>query len=283
MKRKWRLSEDRDEFVFPESYGHGAYLSRGNSAKRKIPVIVRKTLISLIILAFVLGIKSIDNRFFNKAETYLKHCLQTQYDYGSIIAELGAIKVWKENLRFSAIDLLGKEGEKKEINDVSSLNHNQNSRDNEVVPEASTIETVQEFAAMEGVKAIWPVLDGEVSSPFGMREHPVFKDQRFHEGVDIDAPEGTKVRAPLDGLVVEVFDTETMGKGLKIYHGSTIQTVYAHCSKVKVEKDQIVRQGDIIGEVGNTGLSTGPHLHFEVLVNDQQVDPIIWLQGENKQ
>lgn len=117
---------------------------------------------------------------------------------------------------------------------------------------------------------------GRISCVFGNRIHPISKKKQFHNGVDIAAPKGTAVLAPADGKVNMVWDDTTYGGGLSIrikhYNGYT--TGYAHLSEQCVKVDQVVKAGDIIGKVGSTGASTGPHLHFAVKnEKGEPVDP----------
>lgn len=110
---------------------------------------------------------------------------------------------------------------------------------------------------------LWPV-DSDISSQFGMRFHPILKTDRFHSGMDIKAPSGTPIQAAAEGTVVFAGNRGLLGKAVIIEHDDGRQTVYGHCSRLMVKAGQEVKQGDIIGKVGSTGRTTGPHLHFEV-------------------
>jgi len=105
------------------------------------------------------------------------------------------------------------------------------------------------------------------------RMHPIFHEARRHEGMDITAPLGTPIVAPARGWVIKVDTDEGYGRFVKIDHGNGITTLYAHCSKILVREGQRVSRGEEIALVGNTGLSTSPHLHYEVEVNGRTVDP----------
>jgi len=112
-------------------------------------------------------------------------------------------------------------------------------------------------------------------SAFGMRMHPILKLWKMHEGIDLTAPRGTPIFATADGVVLQASPT-TGGYGNKILidHGFGYRTLYGHCCKINVEKGQKVKRGDIIGTVGSTGLSTTPHLHYEVHIHGKKVNPI---------
>ncbi|EFI42496.1 peptidase, M23 family [Peptoniphilus sp. oral taxon 386 str. F0131] len=128
-----------------------------------------------------------------------------------------------------------------------------------------------------GAKVGWPVPGhNSISSPYGMRFHPILKISRFHSGVDIPAPNGTPVVAARAGTVIMARAMSGYGNVVMVDHGDIV-TVYAHNSSIKVKVGQSVSQGDIVALVGSTGLSTGPHLHFEVRINGQTVDPMGYL------
>ena len=113
-----------------------------------------------------------------------------------------------------------------------------------------------------------------VESPFGMRLHPIFQELRMHTGVDFDGTSGQPVRAAAAGVVVFASSEEGYGNVAAIDHGSQIATVYAHMSRHNVRVGDTVARGQIIGSVGSTGYSTGPHLHFEYRVSGAPIDPV---------
>lgn len=120
-------------------------------------------------------------------------------------------------------------------------------------------------------------LSGEITSRYGTREHPVYSGESFHAGEDIAAAEGTAICAVLDGTVIETGCAEMAGNYVKIEHENGMQTLYCHCSEVYVTKGMSVRCGETVAAVGQTGLATGPHLHFELRINGESVDPEILL------
>ncbi len=131
------------------------------------------------------------------------------------------------------------------------------------------------FAA---IPAIQPVANKELiglASGFGMRIHPVYKVKKMHTGVDFAAAIGTPIYATADGVVdhLEV-NFSGYGKSIEINHGFGYITRYAHMHGFAVHQGQAVKRGELIGYVGNTGLSTAPHLHYEVFINGQHVNPI---------
>ena len=120
------------------------------------------------------------------------------------------------------------------------------------------------------------------ASGWGWRIHPIYKIKKFHEGMDFSAPIGTEVYATGDGTVSTVETSYSgYGKHVKIDHGFGYVTTYAHMSKFNVKVGQKVKRGDIIGFVGTTGISTGPHLHYEVVKKGQKVNPQLYYFQED--
>ncbi len=116
-------------------------------------------------------------------------------------------------------------------------------------------------------------VNGKITSPFGVRLHPISNVYRFHAGVDIAASQGTPIYAAFSGKVAEVKYDEWNGNYLKLSHDGNVTTVYCHCEKITVAKGDSINAGDVVGYVGSTGSSTGPHLHFEFRVNNISYDP----------
>ncbi len=128
-------------------------------------------------------------------------------------------------------------------------------------------------------KYIWPCPDYPgISSYFGMRLHPIHGDWRLHKGIDINAADSTYIKASAAGTVIAAQWMDGYGYCIMISHGGGVVTLYAHCSKMLVTTGQKVSQGQNIALVGSTGLSTGPHLHFEVLVNNTPQDPLNYVK-----
>jgi murein DD-endopeptidase MepM/ murein hydrolase activator NlpD len=120
-----------------------------------------------------------------------------------------------------------------------------------------------------------PVDGARMSSGFGMRRHPILGYNKMHKGVDFAAPTGTPIYAAGDGVVERAGRNGGYGKYVRIRHNSKLKTAYAHMHRIRssVKNGARVKQGQVIGYVGSTGRSTGPHLHYEVLLNNKQVNP----------
>lgn len=122
----------------------------------------------------------------------------------------------------------------------------------------------------------WPVT-GKVTSYFGWRPNPSSEGMSLHQGIDIEAPKGTKIAVALDGVVTSVRESPEYGLVVEVEHGAGISTVYGHLDAALVKKDQKVSKGDAIGTVGDSGNATGPHLHFELRKDGIEVDPMTLL------
>jgi murein DD-endopeptidase MepM/ murein hydrolase activator NlpD len=127
--------------------------------------------------------------------------------------------------------------------------------------------------------SIWPVR-GYLSAGFGNRKDPFTGQRDFHAGIDISTPIGTRVFAPADGVVLSAAVQGAYGNSIMIDHGYGVVTRYGHLEAYAVRAGQRVRRGDLVAFVGNTGRSTGPHLHYEVWVRDQAQNPIHFILDE---
>jgi murein DD-endopeptidase MepM/ murein hydrolase activator NlpD len=120
-----------------------------------------------------------------------------------------------------------------------------------------------------------------VSSSFGYRTHPIYRTKFFHKGIDLDCNTGTKIFATANGVV----ELARWGRGYGYYviinHGNGYKTLYAHLSRIKVQVGKQIKADYLIGYAGNTGLSTGPHLHYEIIKNGKAIDPANYIYKSN--
>lgn len=151
----------------------------------------------------------------------------------------------------------------------------------------STVQTTEETQAgapasiferpSVSVPSRMPVDDARMSSSYGMRNHPVLRRRARHKGVDLAAPTGTPVYATADGIIGRADWFSSYGLYISIDHGADLETRYAHLSRLAVAAGDRVKKGELIGYVGSTGRSTGPHLHYEVRVDGVAVNPIPYM------
>ena len=137
--------------------------------------------------------------------------------------------------------------------------------------------TKEKQKMIKSIPSIQPVSNRDltrIASGFGLRMHPIYKIIKMHKGMDFTAPIGTEIYATGDGIVEKVGWVGGYGRTIMINHGFGYKTRYAHCSKYNCRKGQKVKRGDLIGFVGNTGQSSGPHLHYEVFKNNKQINPV---------
>lgn len=127
------------------------------------------------------------------------------------------------------------------------------------------------------IPAIQPVSNKDltrIASGFGMRIHPIYKTRKMHEGLDFTAPRGTEIFATGDGVITKAGRSAGYGKMVEIAHGYGYRSRYAHMQNVDCRIGQRVKRGERIGFVGSTGLSTAPHLHYEIIKDGRKIDPI---------
>ncbi len=126
---------------------------------------------------------------------------------------------------------------------------------------------------------VYPVMGPRISSDYGTRRHPIKRFSHHHNGIDLAAPKGAPIRAIAEGHVVYADPYAGYGKLIVVRHKNGLTSHYGHCAKIEVQPGQSVRAGDLIGTVGSTGNSTGPHLHFEIRKSGKPLDPEKVLPG----
>lgn len=152
-----------------------------------------------------------------------------------------------------------------------------NSKIKELLKKQQEEERRNKFGNAPFGKIQWPIAGGKMSSGFGNRLHPIFGYYRMHTGIDIDADSGTPIHTCAAGIVVYTGWLSGYGNVVIIQHNKTFSSVYAHQRVYYVREEQKVNIGDVIGEVGSTGWSTGPHLHFEIRSDGEPVNPMNYL------
>lgn len=134
-----------------------------------------------------------------------------------------------------------------------------------------------------GIPSQMPLTSSTLTSSYGMRTHPILGGRRKHDGIDLAAPVGTPVFATADGVVSRADRFSSYGLFIQIEHGAELETRFAHLSRLAVAAGEHVSKGDVIGYVGTTGRSTGPHLHYEIRVDGVPVNPMPYMAESDAQ
>lgn len=207
------------------------------------------------------------SKHFNEMESTMASLKQSESQFRKLFS-LGSRKEVLKNLDSSADEgAIDVETLKKQID--SSM---------------AAVEEIRKYLAREQdvfhiTPSGWPA-GGKISSGFGMREHPLSGERKFHTGIDITVPRGTPLHATADGVVSFAERSGGSGNIVVIEHGQGLSTVYAHNTKNTVRAGQAVKRGEVIAYSGSTGVSTGPHVHYEVWRNGQSVNPAPFLEGK---
>ena len=128
---------------------------------------------------------------------------------------------------------------------------------------------------------VFPIMSPRISSNFGTRKHPIYKVSKHHNGLDLAAPRHSRIRSIASGVVVFSDKYKGYGNFIVIKHDNGLTSHYGHCHKLKVDIGSKVKSGQVIATVGSTGLSSGPHLHFEIRDNGKAMNPRNFLPGLN--
>jgi len=161
-----------------------------------------------------------------------------------------------------------------EVKVIMDNENNQNDFEEEEIKITKEDIRKLDLSKIESYELYWPVVSTKITSEFGNRMHPVLKENRFHRGVDISSVKGAAVNSGVKGIVTYAGVKGNYGNMIEVRRNDGLKVRYAHLSKIEVRVGQTVYEGDKIGEVGSTGMATGPHLHYEVLIEDIPVDPM---------
>lgn len=192
----------------------------------------------------------------------------------------------KEMEKKKEVQLVQSMGETELVNSMAAQLNNLSLRMAYQVKSFGAIENMvkNKEKLLAAIPSIQPISNrnlNRVSSGFGYRIDPVYKDRRLHPGLDFTAPVGTPIYAAADGVVRDAgFNTGGYGNRVVVNHGFGYETLYAHMVRIKARVGTRVKRGEVIGYVGSTGKSTGPHLHYEVHKNGTQLDPIYFFYND---
>ncbi len=193
------------------------------------------------------------------------------------LKDMDALKEAKLIQNLSSSDLL-----QNMIDQLNNLSVRTSFQDKSFLEITSMVKNKEKL--LRAIPAIQPVSNknlNRIGGSFGYRIDPVYKDFRFHQGLDFTAPSGTPIYATADGVVqIAGFSTDGYGNKVVINHGFGYQTLYGHMFRVKAKAGQTVKRGEVIGYIGNTGKSTGPHCHYEVIKRGIKVDPVYYFYND---
>jgi len=275
---------------------HKKILIYNLKAYRKILI---QLIISCLILISIITVKGVDNPLTKDAMKRMNDCISVNIDWSNAYK---GIQTWFSSIIDYSKPFLRKNDKTNTKDKTENVKDKTNNKASPI-QKTSTIET-KAIAPIDSKKVnnqeILPVFSsmnsmdidvkyikskyklaspvkGTISSRFGLRTNPISHKEELHPGVDIPANTGILIHAVLTGEVIEARKGTTFGNFVKIKSGSNVVSVYAHCSKILVKKGQKVLKGQNIAKVGSTGMSSGPHVHFEVWRDSRPVDPSLLL------
>lgn len=231
-------------------------------------IIILQIVTAVVLILFMLGLKLSKSGVYEKSRAIY-------YKYAGDVTRIDEVTGENNNSELPEESEDIRESSEKEVptsnaDDTVSLSESENVFDFKVV-QASLNTGISANNTM-----IWPLTEHRITSNFGEREDPFSGKNAIHNGLDMGANSGTPIMAVLDGTVYAVGEGKSYGKYIMIKHNDTMMTVYAHCSKIIAKNGQKVKKGEKIALVGNTGRSTGSHLHFEIRLDGERIDPL-WL------
>ncbi len=253
--------------------------------------ILRQLMVSGLILLCILSIKNLDTPFAKMFAERTNSFLNSNLDYSWVYKNMNNLEVQAVSLVKSIFPSLfkngtvpqspGKQDEKTGNPSEASAEGSNGGGSDEKASGGETLKPVvssinSSIMDAEAIKSEFQAaipVNGPVSSEFGLRINPITKKEEFHPGIDIKANQGTPIRAAISGEVIEARRGTSFGNFVRIKSGTDVTTVYAHCHRLNVKSGQKVSRGQTIAEVGNTGMSLGAHLHFEVWRDGRPVDP----------
>lgn len=203
-------------------------------------------------------------------ETHYEKILSYEYEN-----ETNAIT--NGRLDFNVFNLIHIEGEKF-VNMINAILRDMELRLVSFVLDGKKLEKAdtkfQKYAF--NIPSTWPT-EGKISSLFGMRLHPISKKKKFHQGVDIANLKSTDIIATADGTIEFSGNKSGYGKAVIVNHGNGFKTLYAHAFEIIVSKGDVVKKSTLLARMGSTGYSTGPHLHYEIRLNNEPIDPMMFV------
>ncbi len=261
----WESNAKTNELT-EKNYGKPMYHAPAKKPKENLLTI--QCIICAVIIIVIYGLKMMNSLIYSQFANEFSECIESGIHFSEETPILRFIDNTVDTARKAAVDLSNSfSNEESNNTQTASIggfsNVNFNDIQNEVSLDAFTISE----------ELIQPTY-GVLTSKFGMRENPITLKEEFHLGIDIAAQQGAKIMASYSGQVIETGYTSQRGNYIILHHRQGLQTLYQHLECGFVHTGQNVNTGQIIGTVGNTGLSTGPHLHFELILNRKRVDAL---------
>lgn len=278
-----RASDRRINFLSPAYIFAGDFFMNKNKKDYLTKTLLLQFLVCLILFGLILALKSTNSKFFIEFEKTFSDKLEENLSVDEAKSVFANIKEYEtQRATKGKTDTYIVEEETVfvpfEEPSLSAEIIASGGRDIKVSSNKDIPENVSINDYKLSQKMVLP-LKGKTTSEFGIRTHPISGDLRFHAGIDIAADKGTAIFSAFDGEVIEAAYDKWNGNYLKIQHDNDIMTVYCHCEKLNVKKGEKIRAGEVIATVGSTGSSTGPHLHFELRIDNISYNPEKALKG----
>lgn len=282
------------------SRNNAYYRKRRTHTREKVQIkelIAKQMVISIFIFILLFAIKTIDTSVTNYVSDRIKWILQQDIKINDIVNEAAAFidgvingSIWQGELHKRNMSVADDAGDSissdtsgdtsSDLSDVSKATSSDNANlAIDRYTDSENFNSSKDSTGQFDLDLITPV-EGKLSSPFGPRIDPITQTSKFHYGIDIDTEKDALIKAAAGGEVLEISEDKIYGKNIKIKHPDGTITVYAHCSKMYQIEGSKVDQGDIIAKVGDTGYSTGTHLHFEIWRNGEALDPALYIDVE---
>ena len=243
----------------------------------KLCILILQIVTTILLLLGMVGLRLSDSGLYRSVRKEYYKAANDYTDVGEVLNEDKTEQSGNESIIIGEEQSEPAELEESTIieEDTSSVTSatgvaNENSFDLRVV------QTSLSNSAVKGQSMIWPLTYFKKTSDYGYRKDPFTGKNSFHHGVDLAADKGSEISAAMDGTVSAVGVGKSYGNYILVRHNNKLSTLYAHCSKIVAKEGQKINQGDVIALVGSTGRSTGNHLHFEIRIDGERIDPL-WL------
>ena len=272
LKRRKALNSEHIPYQRPRRKGSSVYSDRRKNKQKQSADSSRarrrwrQLIISGIILVAVIGVKLTAPAALEPVRQQVLHLMRQETDFVAAFSAVGRAIGGEDSVKDALGDACVAVFGTQEMSDNGNNVYSAGS----VPKEASLFQEVLGFSYAAP-------LNGSVTSGFGYRCHPITGERQFHYGIDIEASEGSPIQCFAEGTVGAVGESALLGNYVTIHHENGFSTLYGHCRQVNVSSGQKIHVSDTIAEVGSTGESTGPHLHFELCHEGLFLNPIYYV------